>query len=110
MTLSQKKCIPCSGGIKKFDRRTCEEYLMQLQDWNLSDDANWLLKEFKFKNFVTALNFVNKIGEVAEAEQHHPNIDFTWGYCKVSIQTHKIGGLCENDFILAAKIDELCQN
>ncbi|NBV05920.1 MAG: 4a-hydroxytetrahydrobiopterin dehydratase [Proteobacteria bacterium] len=107
MQLSEKKCLACSGDLTAFDRRACEKYLLQLKDWKISADGKWILREFKFKNFVSTLEFVNKIAAIAEAEQHHPNIDFTWGIAKVSIQTHKINGLCENDFILAAKIDQI---
>ncbi len=105
--LSQKKCIPCSGEISAIDKSSAEKLLSQLDNWNLIDDAKWLEKEFKFKDFAQALEFVNKVGEVAEKENHHPNIDFTWGIVKISIQTHKINGLVESDFILAAKIDSI---
>ena len=107
MTLSQKKCIPCLEGTTAFNCETCEQHLIQIKDWKLSANSKWLFKEFTFTNFLEALEFVKKVGAIAEAEQHHPNIDFTWGYCKISIQTHKINGLCENDFILAAKIDQI---
>lgn len=107
MTLAQKKCSACAGDLTAFDRDTAQSFLAQLNDWKISDDNKWLTKEFKFKNFLAALEFVNKVALVAEGEQHHPNIDFTWGHCKISIQTHKIHGLCENDFILAAKIDQI---
>jgi 4a-hydroxytetrahydrobiopterin dehydratase len=107
MNLAQKKCIPCSGSVKAFDRETAQKYLKELNGWDLSNDAKWIFKEFKFKNFLQALEFVNKVALVSEAEQHHPNIDFTWGHVKISIQTHKINGLFDNDFILAAKIDSL---
>ncbi len=103
--LAEKKCVACGGELEAFDRDTSLGYLAQLQDWKISDDSKWLFKEFKFRNFLQTLDFVNKIAVIAEEEQHHPNIDFTWGHCKISIQTHKINGLCENDFILAAKID-----
>lgn len=107
MTLAEKKCIPCSEGIVAFNRETCEQHLEQINDWQISNNSKWIFKEFEFDNFAKTLEFVNKVGAIAEAEQHHPNFDFTWGYCKISIQTHKINGLCENDFILAAKIDEI---
>lgn len=105
MTLAEKKCIPCSEGTVAFNRETCEQHLAQIKDWQISNNSKWIFKEFEFNNFLSALEFVNKVGAIAEEVQHHPNIDFTWGYCKISIQTHKINGLCENDFILAAKID-----
>ena len=107
MNLSKKKCVACSGEVSAFDAQTCETYLGHLKNWSLSQDRKWLIKEFKFPDFAKTLEFVNKVSQIAEKEQHHPNFDFTWGYCKISIQTHKINGLCENDFILAAKIDEI---
>jgi len=107
MNLAEKKCIACSGDVKAFDSETAQTFLKQLDNWTLSPDAKWLSKEFKFKNFAQALDFVNKVGAIAEDENHHPNIDFTWGIVKISIQTHKINGLFESDFILAAKIDRI---
>ncbi len=103
--LHKKKCLPCHGDIVKFGDVKIKEYLTKIDDWQLK--KNFLVKEFKFKNFANTLEFVNKIGAIAEDENHHPNIEFTWGYLKISIQTHKINGICENDFILAAKIDQL---
>ena len=105
--LAQKKCLTCSETTQAFDQETSKKHLQHLKNWKMSDDAKWISKEFKFKNFLTTLKFVNQISEIAEQENHHPNIDFTWGYCKISIQTHKVNGLCENDFILAAKIDQI---
>jgi 4a-hydroxytetrahydrobiopterin dehydratase len=105
--LKEKKCVVCTSDSKPFDRDMVNEYMPGLKNWSISPDGKWILKEFKFKNFLEALEFVKKVATIAEEEQHHPNIDFTWGYCKISIQTHKVGGLVENDFILAAKIDEI---
>ncbi|MDX2083341.1 MAG: 4a-hydroxytetrahydrobiopterin dehydratase [Rickettsiales bacterium] len=107
MNLAQKKCLACVGDLPALDAKQVEKYLAQLSNWQISADNKWLFKEFKFKDFLSALNFVNKIAAIAEEEQHHPNIDFTWGIAKISIQTHKINGLAESDFILAAKIDEI---
>jgi len=75
--------------------------------WRISDDGKWLVKYYNFKNFVEAIAFVNKAGEVAEAEQHHPDIRLGWGYAEIHLQTHAAGGLHENDFILAAKIEKI---
>ncbi|MES2961638.1 MAG: 4a-hydroxytetrahydrobiopterin dehydratase [Pseudomonadota bacterium] len=107
MKLKERKCAACTDGLKSFDRDMANEYMAGLKNWSISLDGKWILKEFKFKNFLEALEFVKKVAAIAEEEQHHPNIDFTWGYCKISIQTHKVDGLTENDFILAAKIDEI---
>lgn len=106
MKLNEKKCAACSGEIEQLTPKQIEEFLTEVIDWKLSEDKKWIYREFKFKNFKQTLEFVNKVGEIAEAEGHHPNIEFTWGYCKILIQTHKINGLSENDFILAAKIDQ----
>jgi len=105
--LKEKKCVVCTSDSKPFDRDMVNEYMPGLKNWSISLDGKWISKEFKFKNFLEALEFVKKVAAIAEEEQHHPNIDFTWGYCKISIQTHKVNGLVENDFILAAKIDEI---
>tara|TARA_A100001011_G_scaffold273929_1_gene283307 strand:- start:2243 stop:2581 length:339 start_codon:yes stop_codon:yes gene_type:complete len=107
--LSEKKCIPCEGGIPAFDISEIHKYLKKVDGWDVKNDENknyFLLKEFKFNNFLESQEFVNKIGTIAEAESHHPDISFGWGYAKVKIFTHAIKGLAESDFILAAKIDK----
>ena len=108
--LAKKKCIPCSGEIPPFTEEEINNFLTKVKSWSCkkNDDNNfYLTKDFKFKNFEESQNFVNKVGTIAEAEKHHPDISFGWGYCKVKIFTHAIKGLAESDFILAAKIDKL---
>ena len=108
--LHEKKCIPCEGGIPGFDITEIHKYLNMVDGWEVkADDSKiyYLIKEFKFKNFLESQKFVNKVGNIAEAENHHPDIIFGWGYAKVQIFTHKIKGLVESDFILAAKIDKI---
>ena len=108
--LSEKKCIPCEGGIPAFDISEIHKYLKKVDGWKVESDENksyFLLKDFKFKNFVESQDFVNKVGMLAETENHHPDITFGWGYAKIKIFTHAIKGLAESDFILAAKIDKL---
>ena len=108
--LSKKKCVACDGNIPPFDTSEIHKYLKKVDNWDVksNDDKNYyLIKNFKFKNFDESLNFVNKVGEIAEQENHHPDIFFGWGYCKIKIFTHAIKGLAESDFILAAKIDKL---
>lgn len=108
MDLASKKCVPCEGGDPPLPRVEVEKLLVEVPDWQLKDDG--LLKisrSFKFKDFAQALNFVNKVGEIAESEGHHPNICFTWGKVEITLWTHAVGGLSENDFILAAKINNL---
>ena len=107
--LHTKKCIPCEGGIPGFDITEIHKYLKMVDGWEVKSDEDkiyYLIKNFKFKNFLESQNFVNKVGKISEDEGHHPEILFGWGYAKISITTHAIEGLSENDFILAAKIDE----
>jgi 4a-hydroxytetrahydrobiopterin dehydratase len=104
MDLTQKKCVPCEGGVTKLGSDQVKELLESLEGWAVHGER--LTKHHRFKNFKEAMKFVNAIADVAEAEGHHP--DFTvrdWNVVDVSIWTHAIGGLSENDFILAAKID-----
>ena len=89
-----------------MDRAQAETYLKEVPGWDLIE-ATRIQRNFKFKNFVEALAFVNRVGELAEQEGHHPDIGFGWGYCTVTLYTHKIKGLHENDFIMAAKINDL---
>ena len=108
--LSEKKWIPCEGGIPAFDISEIHKYLKKVDGWKVESDENksyFLLKDFKFKNFVESQDFVNKVGMLAETENHHPDITFGWGYANIKIFTHAIKGLAESDFILAAKIDKL---
>ena len=110
--LSKKKCVPCEGGIPSFNLGEIHKYLKKVDGWDAkkNEDENfYLLKEFKFENFVNAQDFVNKVGNIAETEGHHPDIWFGWGYAKIKIFTHAINGLAESDFILAAKIDKIIQ-
>lgn len=105
MALNQESCAPCKGGVDPLSIDESREFLKQTEGWSLIDGSTKLRREFKFKNFIEAQNFVNKVGKLAEEEQHHPDIKFGWGYAEIQIYTHKIGGLHENDFILAAKIN-----
>ena len=110
--LSKKKCVACDGNIPPFDKSEIHKYLKKVDDWEVKkgeEDNFYLIKEFKFKNFEESQKFVNKVGEIAETENHHPDINFGWGYCKVKIFTHAIKGLAESDFILASKIDKINQ-
>ena len=108
--LHEKNCIPCRGGVPAFDISEIHKYLKKVDDWNVKknkDEIYFLEKNFKFKNFSESQKFINKVGDIAETEQHHPDITFGWGYAKIQIFTHKIKGLVESDFILAAKIDKI---
>ncbi|MCO6440200.1 MAG: 4a-hydroxytetrahydrobiopterin dehydratase [Nitrococcus mobilis] len=106
MSLAAKTCLPCKGGVDPLSRADAERYLSEIPGWQLSEDGRRIHREYKFKNFVQALAFVNKVGELAEREAHHPEIRFGWGHAQVELWTHKINGLHENDFIVAAKIDQ----
>ena len=108
--LLKKKCVPCEGGILPFDISEIHKYQKKVDGWDIikGEKKNFLLnKKFKFKNFLDSQNFINRVGEISENEGHHPDILFGWGYAEIKITTHAIEGLSENDFILAAKIDQL---
>ena len=108
--LVSKKCVPCEGGVLPFDISEIHKYQKKVDGWELKKnekDVFFLEKKFTFKDFVSSQNFVNKIGEISEKENHHPDISFGWGYAKIIVTTHSIEGLSENDFILAAKIDQI---
>ena len=107
MNLSQKKCVACEGGVAPLNRTEVDVLLKQIPGWHSSDDATALMRLYSFKNFAEALLFVNKVGAVAESEGHHPDIELGWGRVNVTLTTHSIGGLSENDFIAAAKIDAM---
>ncbi len=105
--LRSKTCTPCRGGIPPLTPEQAEFFRTEVPDWRLEDDAQRIERKFGFHNFREALTFVQAIGELAEAEGHHPDICFGWGHATVSLQTKKIRGLHENDFIVASKIDRI---
>src|SRR6516225_7674568 len=106
-TLAEKTCTPCRGGVPPLARDEALRFQKQAPDWELRDDAHRIERTFRFRNFREALAFVQRIGELAETEGHHPDISFGWGYVTVSLSTKKIKGLHENDFIMASKIDRV---
>jgi 4a-hydroxytetrahydrobiopterin dehydratase len=107
MDLTQKRCIPCEGGFPALTREQASDLMDQVVGWTLNEEATALSRSYKFKDFKEALAFVNQVGELAEEDNHHPNISFTWGKVDLSLTTHSVKGLSENDFILAAKINML---
>ena len=107
-TLRQARCTPCEGGVPRFSAEEARSQLAELDGWELSNDSTSISKSWNCKTFVNSLEFANRIGEVAEQEQHHPDLHLTgYRHLKVVLTTHAIGGLSENDFILGAKIDQL---
>ena len=103
--LAQKRCVPCEGGIPPLGKSEVEKLLPQLDGWSL--EGKWITKELSFKNFIAAMQFVNRVADVAEGEGHHPDIHIHYNRVRFDIWTHAIGGISENDFILAAKLDAL---
>ena len=104
--LSERQCVPCRGGVPPLNGDEIKGLLHQLHGWQVVNEHH-LLKTYQFKDFRESLNFVNRIGELAEEQGHHPDICFGWGKADITIWTHKIDGLTESDFVLAAKIDKL---
>lgn len=104
--LSSKQCVPCRGGVPPLGGEEIQRLLAQLNGWEVVREHH-LKKNYSFSNFAEALAFVNRVGALAEEQGHHPDICFGWGKVEVTIWTHKIDGLTDSDFILAAKIDEL---
>ena len=108
--LTKKKCVPCEGGAIPFDISEIHKYQKKVDGWNIvksEKNTFFLFKKFNFKNFLESQKFINLISNISEDEGHHPDITFGWGYAEIKITTHAIEGLSENDFILAAKIDQL---
>lgn len=105
--LEQKKCVPCEGGLSPLDLKQADAMLKEVPGWALAREGKAIQRQYKFKNFKQSLAFVNKVGEIAESEGHHPDISFGWGYADILLWTHAIGGLHENDFIVASKINQI---
>ncbi|OYP36415.1 4a-hydroxytetrahydrobiopterin dehydratase [Rhodopirellula sp. MGV] len=107
-TLAAKKCVPCEGGVPKLTADEANELLGALDAWTINDDGLAIHRKLNCKNFVKAVAMINQIAEVAESEQHHPDLHLTgYRHLEIVLTTHAIGGLSENDFILAARIDQL---
>ena len=103
--LDQKRCRPCEGGVSPIGREEAEKYLKGLAGWNLTEDGLGVQKEYSFKNFKEVIAFFNRIAQISEEENHHPELSIGYKRVKVELSTHSIKGLSENDFILAAKFD-----
>ncbi len=105
--LAKKECIPCQGGIPPLKGKNLKKIFEKLGNGWQAINEHHLEKEYQFKNFREALNFTNKVGELAEVQHHHPDIYLAWGKVKVTLWTHKIDGLTESDFIFAAKVNNV---
>jgi 4a-hydroxytetrahydrobiopterin dehydratase len=106
--LSASRCVPCEGGVPPLT--PAEALLLREQlhaDWQISDDAKSLERSLKFKDFYRTMSFVNAVAHIANTEDHHPDLSIGYNHCRISFATHSIGGLSENDFICAAKVDRL---
>jgi 4a-hydroxytetrahydrobiopterin dehydratase len=106
MELAEKTCVPCRGGVPPLARPEIEKLLSQVPGWQVLNDHH-LARTYPFPDFLAALDFVNRVGALAEQQGHHPDLYLAWGKVGVQIWTHKIDGLTESDFVLAAKIDKL---
>jgi len=104
--LAEKTCVPCKGGIPPLKGAELQQFSHQLPNWKVVDEHH-ITRAFTFPDFQKALEFVNRVGAIAEEQGHHPDILLTWGKVEITIWTHKVQGLTESDFILAAKIDRL---
>ena len=106
--LSEKKCAPCEGGVKPLKPDKVELLRKQLhKEWKIAKDSKSLTRALKFKDFYRTMSFVNALAHIANTEDHHPDMEVGYGYCRVTFSTHAIGGLSVNDFICAAKLDRL---
>lgn len=106
--LAERRCRPCEGGVAPLAEREARAQLAQLSsDWQLTEGGKALAREFRFRDFYRTMSFVNALAHVANIEDHHPDLQLGYNYCRVRYSTHAIGGLSENDFICAAKIDRI---
>jgi 4a-hydroxytetrahydrobiopterin dehydratase len=106
--LTAKKCTACEGNTPAFTKEQITEHLLAVPEWKLTDDGKMIRRKYKFKDFVSAMAFLQKVGDLAEEEEHHPDLHLTgYRHATVELTTHAIGGLSANDFIVAAKIDKL---
>lgn len=107
MDLLSEKCVPCEAGTPPLTKQEAERYLADVPGWTLADDGTRIWREFRFKDFREAMRFVNAVADIAESEGHHPDIYVFWNRVKLELSTHAIGGLSKNDFIVAAKVNQL---
>lgn len=108
--LTAKTCTPCRGGIPPLTPDEAARFMPEVPGWELTEESRRIARTFRFADFRGALDFARRVGELAEEEGHHPEACFGWGFCTVTVQTNKIKGLHENDFILAAKLNEIADS
>jgi 4a-hydroxytetrahydrobiopterin dehydratase len=108
-SLTSKTCVPCRGGIPPLTADEARAYAAATPEWTLAEEGTRLFRRFEFRDFAAAMEFVNRVADLAEQEGHHPDIAIHWNRVELTLWTHKIGGLHENDFILGAKIDRLLE-
>ncbi|MCA9136363.1 MAG: 4a-hydroxytetrahydrobiopterin dehydratase [Planctomycetales bacterium] len=109
-SLAHSKCVPCEGGVPKLTADQAKSFAAATPDWEVSGDANQIRRKLNCKTFVAAVDRINQIAEIAESQQHHPDLHLTgYRHLEIILTTHAIGGLSENDFILAAQIDQLLE-
>ncbi|HJN37861.1 MAG TPA: 4a-hydroxytetrahydrobiopterin dehydratase [Gammaproteobacteria bacterium] len=107
MDWKQKHCKPCEGGVSPMTDKAIHEHLKSLDKWSLETNTSTLTRTFKFNNFYQTMSFVNAVAWVANQEDHHPDLEVSYGSCTVNLSTHAVNGLTDNDFIMAAKISDL---
>ncbi len=106
--LTERKCKPCEGGVPALTRAQAQDLMKQLEgSWRLADDARSIRRELGFKDFYRTMSFVNALAHIANIEDHHPDLEVGYNYCRVLFSTHAVKGLSENDFICAAKVDAI---
>lgn len=108
--LTQRRCKPCEGGLPALDRQTAEKYLPRVDGWSLNTDATAITRSFGFKNFYETMAFVNAVAWIANREDHHPDLEVGYRRCSIRYSTHAVGGLSDNDFICAAKVNALLES
>jgi 4a-hydroxytetrahydrobiopterin dehydratase len=107
MNLQNKKCVPCEGGVEPLDIIKTQELSQEVPEWKIIEDNKKITRTWLLSDFVTAMKFINSVADIAETEGHHPDIHVSYNRVTIELYTHSIGGLSENDFIVAAKIDEI---
>lgn len=108
--LTSRHCKPCEGGVQPHDAAKAKEMLAQVPGWQLNEEANTIQRTFKFKDFYHTMAFVNAVAWIANQEDHHPDMEVGYGRCVLHFSTHAIGGLSDNDFICAAKVNALVES